>query len=65
MRAFLWISALAFAAFSAMHAFITYEHWRNLSGSNESVLIPAIFSIGTALLAAWAIRQAVRGKPAA
>lgn len=63
MKAFLWLSAIALAAFSAMHAFITYEHWRDVSGSHEPVLLPAVFSIFTAALAAWAVRQALRDRP--
>jgi hypothetical protein len=64
MKPLLWFSAVLLLAFSAMHIFITYEHWRE-SPQRESVLAPALLALVTAALALWLIRLARRQHPTA
>jgi hypothetical protein len=63
MKALLWIGGIVLTLFSAMHVFITFEHWRHVGPHHESVLEPALFSVIAAGLALLAFRQALRAKP--
>lgn len=54
-----WGAGLALAAFSAMHWFITYEHWRHVGPQRESVLVPGFVAVISAGLAIWLIRRAI------
>jgi hypothetical protein len=57
MKVALWATAAALGLFSAMHVFITYEHFRE-TPHRESVTMPALTALLAAGLAAWAIRRA-------
>lgn len=57
MKAFFFIVGAALASFSAMHGFITYEHWRHVGPGQESVLAPAVLAVLSAALAYWAFRR--------
>ena len=65
MKLLLWCAAVVLLAFSAMHVFITFEHWRAIGPKQESVLAPAVLALLTAGVGLRAIRQARRRPPAA
>ena len=64
MKLLLWCTALVLLAFSAMHVFITYEHWREVP-QRESVLAPAVLAAVTGALALALVWRARRSRPAA
>lgn len=65
MKILLWIAAVVLAFFSALHVFVTYEHWHQVGPARESVVVPALVAVLAAVLALWAARRASRAKPTA
>lgn len=65
MKVLLWIAAAVLALLSALHVFVTYEHWHHVGPVRESVVVPALVAVLVAGLAFWVARRASRTKPSA
>ncbi|HEX6965338.1 MAG TPA: hypothetical protein VF166_06035 [Gemmatimonadaceae bacterium] len=65
MKILLWSAAVGLGLFSALHVFVTYDHWHQVGRVHASVVIPALVAVLAAGLAFWLARRASRVKPSA